>query len=81
MNEQANEYSDQLQQLVTDYTTTVISGAISLVGAIIVLLVGLWVIKRITRGVRKLMEKKEVDPSLIPFLQSLLLHDVHTRRL
>lgn len=72
MNEQANEYSDQLQQLVTDYTPTVISGAISLVGAIIVLLVGLWVIKRITRGVRKLMEKKEVDPSLIPFLTSLV---------
>lgn len=72
MNEQANEYGSQLQKMIADYTPTLISWAIALAGAIVVLLIGLWLIKRITGGVRKLMEKREVDPSLIPFLTSLI---------
>lgn len=39
---------------------------------IIVLLVGLAVIGAMTRGARKLMTKREVDPSLIPFLATVL---------
>lgn len=39
--------------------------------AIVVLVVGLWVIKMITRGLVKLLTKREVNPSLIPFLRSI----------
>ena len=39
--------------------------------AIVVLVVGLIVIRAITRGMVRLMKKREVNPSLIPFLKSL----------
>ena len=72
MNEQVNEYSNQVQSLITEYTPTILSGAWSLLGAIVVLIVGLWLIKKITKSIRKTMEKRGVDPSLVPFLTSLL---------
>lgn len=43
-----------------------------LVGAILVLLVGLWVIKAITRGTGKMLDKREIDTSLKPFVKSLV---------
>ncbi|MGC9341114.1 MAG: mechanosensitive ion channel family protein, partial [Bacteroidales bacterium] len=43
-----------------------------LVGAILVLLVGLWVIKVITRGTGKMLDKREIDTSLKPFIKSLV---------
>ncbi len=42
------------------------------VGSIVVLLIGLWVIKVITTSARKLMMKKKIDHSLIPFLISTI---------
>ena len=45
---------------------------IKLVIGIAVLIVGLWVTKLITRGVRKLFEKRNVDPTLRPFLINIL---------
>ncbi|HQW05287.1 MAG TPA: mechanosensitive ion channel [Flavobacteriales bacterium] len=40
--------------------------------ALAVLLLGLWVIGLFGRGMGRLMKKREVDPSLIPFLQGLV---------
>jgi small conductance mechanosensitive channel len=42
-----------------------------LLGGIIVLVIGLWVTKIITKGVEKSLEKSKIDHSLIPFLRSL----------
>lgn len=42
-----------------------------LLGAILVLVLGLWIIKLITRGVAKSLSKSKIDPSLTPFLRSL----------
>ena len=39
---------------------------------VVLLFFGLWVIKRIESGVRKLMTKRNLDPSLIPFLGTML---------
>jgi small conductance mechanosensitive channel len=39
--------------------------------AIVVLLVGLWIIGALGRAMVKMMNKREVDPSLIPFLKGL----------
>jgi len=39
--------------------------------AIVVLIVGLIVIKWITRGLVKILKKREVNPSLVPFLRSM----------
>lgn len=42
-----------------------------LLGAILVLVLGLWIIKLITRWVGKSLLKSKIDPSLVPFLKSL----------
>jgi len=43
-----------------------------LVGAILALIIGLWLANMITNGLGRRMEKSEVDPSLRPFLHSLI---------
>lgn len=65
MLDKITQYADRFSGLIVEY-----SGRVLL--AIIVLLVGLWVIKRIVKAVSKRMEKKEVDESLRPFLRSLI---------
>lgn len=42
------------------------------IAAIVTLLIGLWIIGIITRGIAKTMQKRDVDPSLRPFLKSLI---------
>lgn len=45
---------------------------LKLIGAIIVLIIGLWVIKLIMKGVRKGFENRNMDESLKPFLLSMI---------
>lgn len=42
------------------------------VGAILVLVIGLWVIRIVTRGFGRVTRKKEMDPSLQGFLKSII---------
>ncbi len=63
--EKVENYLDQIIALVVKY------GA-QLLLAIIVLIVGLWVIKRIVKVVNKTMTKRNVDESLQPFLRSII---------
>ncbi|MEO0330984.1 MAG: mechanosensitive ion channel domain-containing protein [Bacteroidota bacterium] len=61
-------YQDQIDQaynLIIEYTP-------KLLLAIITLIIGLWIINRITRLLRKTLNKQSYDPSLIKFLMSLL---------
>lgn len=44
----------------------------NLLAAILLLLVGLWVIKRMVKGIKKLMIKRQMDESLIPFLGAII---------
>ena len=43
-----------------------------IVAALVVLIIGLWIVGRIVNVAKKLMEKRGVDPSLRPFLGSLI---------
>lgn len=43
-----------------------------IIGALLVLFIGLWVIKRIVKILKRVMRKRGLDESLIPFLSSLL---------
>jgi len=43
-----------------------------IIGALIVLIIGMWLAKMIKKGIVKLMEKRNVDPTLISFCSSLL---------
>lgn len=43
-----------------------------ILAAIVTLIIGLWIIGIITRGIGKTMQKRDVDPSLRPFLKTLI---------
>lgn len=55
--------------LAIDYS---ISYGIQILGAVVVLIIGFWVIKKITHATRIVMEKRDIDASLRPFFISLL---------
>jgi len=63
--ENFEQYFQQIVDLVVTY------GA-KLLLAIVVLIIGLAVIKRIAKMVRKALAKRDVDPSLAPFLTSII---------
>ncbi len=63
--EKAQEILQWLSGLAMEY-------GLKLIGAIVVLIVGLWVIKAIMKGIRKTMEKRDMDESLKPFLLSMI---------
>lgn len=52
--------------------STVLSWAPKLVGAILVLLIGFWIVGMISRMMKKSLTKSGIDEDLIPFLQSLV---------
>jgi len=61
----ANQYSQQLIDLVWGWGPKVAT-------ALMTLIIGLWVIGIITRAIGKAMERRKVDPSLGPFIRSLI---------
>lgn len=62
--EKMNSLYDQALSMVVSYGP-------KLIGAIVVLLIGLWLIKIMVKGLRRLMENRNMDPSLQPFIISL----------
>lgn len=63
--EEIQGYLDNLVALAVQY------GA-RLLLAILVLIIGLWFIKRIMRLIERALDKRQVDPSLKPFLKSII---------
>lgn len=63
--EKVNSLSEQIYGLAMFYGP-------KLIGAIITLIIGLWVISILRGAIRKRFEKQEVDPSLRGFLNSLI---------
>ncbi len=72
MKEQVTEYNDYVSKLIEQYGPTLLSAGLKLLFAIITLIIGLWIIKKVVKTVGNLMVKQDVDSSLIPFLKSLL---------
>jgi len=60
-----NNLDDKLTDLVMTFGP-------NLVSAILVLVIGLWVAKKITKTIIRVSEKKGMDKSLIGFLQGLI---------
>ena len=61
--------SEWLPDLVKEY---VVPFGLKLVAAIVVLLLGRWVIKLIKKALRRVMDRRNADPSLSSFLMSLV---------
>ena len=66
-----NQLQDSAQYIETLINLFVVWGP-KLAGAILALIIGLWLANMITGGLSRSMEKSEVDPSLRPFLKSLV---------
>jgi small conductance mechanosensitive channel len=63
--EKAQEILNWLSDLAVQY-------GLKLIGALVVLIVGLWVIKLIMKGIRKAMVKRNMDEALKSFLTSMI---------
>lgn len=63
---------DSVNTLWEKFNDVVITFGPRLIGAIITLIIGWWIIKVIQRSVRKGFEKKEMEPSLRGFLNSMI---------
>ena len=60
------------EQILNQGTQIVIEYGPKLIGAVIVWIIGSWVIKMVTKGFGKVLDKREVDPSLKPFLKGII---------
>lgn len=72
MDENLDKFPHQIGNITDFIFQLVVSYGIKLVGATIALIVGFWVVGRIKSGLVKLMERREVEPSLRSFLRSFL---------
>jgi small conductance mechanosensitive channel len=63
--DQLGQYALQFQEFVLDY-------GLKLVGAVLALILGLWIAGIITRGFKKLLSRRSIDATLIPFLTGLV---------
>lgn len=59
------EYLEQIKEMVIKYAPNVL-------GAILTLVIGFWLTSFLAGKFRKLMEKRDVDESLVPFLSSII---------
>lgn len=59
-------------EVVKDKFYSIIDYSPNLLGAIIVLVVGWYVVKYASKGVQKVLEKSKTDPMLIPFLMGII---------
>jgi small conductance mechanosensitive channel len=62
----------EVSELSSVFLDKVLSYLPSIIGAIVILILGLWVIKLIVGRIRKVMEKREVDPGVRGFAISIL---------
>ncbi|MBN2668797.1 MAG: mechanosensitive ion channel [Bacteroidales bacterium] len=63
------ELINKYLEIILNY---VIKYGIQILGATIVLIIGLWIIKKFTKAIRIIMDKRDIDSSLKPFFISLL---------
>lgn len=62
---------DKFQEILTKIYELTVTYGMKFITAMLVLIIGLLVIKWITRALVRMMKKKNVNASLIPFLKTL----------
>lgn len=60
------------ERIVNQMNDIVVVYGPKLIGAIVVLIIGLWVIKALTKGFGKLLDKRKTSDSLRPFLKGIV---------
>ncbi len=61
-----------MEEIINSIKLYALEFGYKLAGAILALIIGLWIIKVLTNGLASLMKKRDVDSSLQPFLRSML---------
>jgi small conductance mechanosensitive channel len=64
--------TNYLDQYATSFTTALIDYAPKLIAAVLLLVIGIWGIKIINTVSRKIMVKREIEPTLIEFLSDTI---------
>ncbi len=64
--------SEMIAGKVSELTSLLVAWAPKLIGAILVLIIGLWIIGRIMKMISNAMEKSGLDKDIVPFLTSLI---------
>ena len=70
--ENVDNLTGKFDEIIAWLTEMGMAWSIKLLAALVVLIIGLWIIKVMMNKVGKLMEKKDTDPSLRSFLKSML---------
>jgi len=70
--EQIDIFSGNTDALMNWFSTDGLNYALTFLGAIVVLIVGLWIIKVVTKNTYKLMDKSDLTPALKSFIKSIL---------
>ncbi len=70
--ENVEEYQETLDSAIAWIGEFAVSYGLQLIGAVIALIAGLWVVNKISGGIYRMMEKREIDPSLRSFLKSFI---------
>ncbi len=63
---------EMIESFSTWITDLAVTYGLKLIAAVVTLVIGLWIIKMITKALARIMEKREVDASLRGFLNSML---------
>lgn len=61
-----------MEKLLNWLNTNGLEYGLKILGALVVLIVGLWIIKGIMKGIKRVFEKRNMDPSLRPFLTGII---------
>lgn len=61
-----------MEEILFSFKLLLSTYGLKLIGVIVVLIIGLWIISMIGKVVRKVMDKREVDPTLKPFIKALV---------
>ncbi len=64
--------AEQWQDLIQTLLGGAVDFCLRLIAAIAILMAGMWIVKRITRSVKRAMERRELEPSLISFSSSFI---------
>lgn len=74
MTDSTSQYltQDPIAILVEKSQDVVLDWGLKLVGAVAILIIGLWVIKRITKGIKRYFVKKDFDPALESFIGTMV---------
>jgi small conductance mechanosensitive channel len=73
-----NEVSSMIEKVVASSASLLSTWGLSVVGAIVVLIVGRWVASRLRHATAKGLERGKVDVALIPFVSSMVYYGLLT---